>query len=83
MSNKIYVGNLPYSTTEDDLRTEFSECGEIERVQLITDRDTGRSKGFAFISFESAEALTSALDKNNQDLQGRSMRVNKAIEKDR
>lgn len=83
MSNKIYVGNLPYATTEEDLRTEFSECGEVERVQLITDRETGRSKGFAFITFSSGDALESALEKNNKDLQGRAIRVNKAIDKPR
>ena len=51
MSKKIYVGNLSYSTTSDDLQNEFSDCGEIEKVQLITDRETCRSKGFAFITF--------------------------------
>ena len=47
--NKIYVGNLPFSTTEEDLRTEFSSYGEIQDIRLITDRETGRSKGFAFV----------------------------------
>lgn len=83
MSKKIYVGNLSYSTTSDDLQNEFSDCGEIEKVQLITDRETGRSKGFAFITFTSASALDAALEKNNQDVQGRAIRVNKAIEKPR
>ncbi len=83
MSNKIYVGNLSYDTGEDDLRTEFSECGEVENIQLITDRDTGRSKGFAFVTFTTEEALEAALEKNNVELQGRSLRVNKAIEKPR
>lgn len=83
MANKIYVGNLPYSTTEDDLRNEFSECGEIERVQLITDRETGRSKGFAFVTFTSEDAMAAALEKNNSELQGRALRINKAIEKPR
>ncbi len=83
MSKKIYVGNLSYSTTSDDLQNEFSDCGEIEKVQLITDRETGRSKGFAFITFISASALDAALEKNNQDVQGRAIRVNKAIEKPR
>jgi cold-inducible RNA-binding protein len=83
MSNKIYVGNLPYTTTEDDLSNEFSSAGEVERVQLITDRETGRSKGFAFVSFTSADAVEAALEKNGQEIQGRSIRVNKAQEKQR
>ena len=68
MSNKIYVGNLPYSTTEEDLKQEFSDCGDISDVRLITDRETGRSKGFAFITFTSAEALDAALEMNNKDI---------------
>lgn len=83
MSNKAYVGNLPYQTTEEDLTNEFSSCGNVERVQLIIDRETGRSKGFAFITFDSPEALEAALQKNNQEIEGRAIRVNKAIEKDR
>lgn len=83
MSNKIYVGNLPYTTSEDDLSNEFASAGEVERVQLITDRETGRSKGFAFISFTSADAVESALEKNGQEIQGRAIRVNKAQEKQR
>jgi cold-inducible RNA-binding protein len=83
MSNKVYVGNLSYESTEDDIRNEFTDCGQIDRVQLITDRDTGRSKGFAFVTFESGESLDAALEKNNVELQGRSIRVNKAIDKPR
>jgi cold-inducible RNA-binding protein len=83
MANKIYVGNLPYSTTEDDLNEEFSSAGAVERVQLITDRETGRSKGFAFITFESEDSVQGALEKNGAELQGRSIRVNVAQEKQR
>ncbi|RAP38956.1 RNA-binding protein [Candidatus Marinamargulisbacteria bacterium SCGC AAA071-K20] len=81
--NKIYVGNLPYETTEEDLKNEFSTCGEVERVQLIMDRETGRSKGFAFVTFGAGETLDSALEKNGADIQGRSMRVNVAQDKPR
>ena len=48
---KLYVGNLPYNTTEDDLRTLFSQYGNVDSVAVITDRDTGRSKGFGFVEF--------------------------------
>ena len=77
-NNKVYVGNLPYQTEEDDLRTEFSSCGEIEDVNIIMDRDTGRSKGFAFITFVSPDSLSAALEKNETEFQGRTIRVNQA-----
>jgi cold-inducible RNA-binding protein len=83
MENKVYVGNLPYSTTEEELQELFSSCGEVERAQLITDRDTGRSKGFAFVTFATKEALDSALERNGEELSGRALRINKAQEKQR
>jgi RNA recognition motif-containing protein len=81
MQHKIFVGNLAFSTEEDALRREFEDCGEITDLKLITDRETGRSKGFAFITFDTAEALEAALEKNNKELDGRNLRVNKAEEK--
>ncbi len=75
----IYVGNLPYSTTEDELRDLFVEFGEVVRVNIITDRDTGQSKGFAFIEMPTqseAEAAVGALNESN--LKGRTLRVNEA-----
>lgn len=83
MSNKVYVGNLPYSTTEESLKDEFSACGEVTELRLISDRETGRSKGFAFITFGDEAAFEKALEKNNQEIDGRAIKVNKAEEKPR
>ena len=80
-NNKIYIGNLPYTTTEDDLRETFGQYGEIQEVKLITDRETGRSKGFAFVTFTEESAMEAAFEKNGQELGGRTLRVNKAEEK--
>ncbi|MGD9317755.1 MAG: RNA-binding protein, partial [Anaerolineae bacterium] len=60
MSKNLYVGNLSYDTTEDTLRTQFAEFGEIESVNLITDRYTGRSRGFAFVEMATEEAAQAA-----------------------
>ncbi|MFT4564071.1 MAG: cold-inducible RNA-binding protein [Gammaproteobacteria bacterium] len=79
--NKLYVGNFPYSVDEDQLRDMFSPYGEIEELALIMDRETGRSKGFAFITFATQQAAESALEKNGIDLSGRALRVNMAQEK--
>jgi cold-inducible RNA-binding protein len=79
--NKIYVGNLPFNTTEEDLKSEFSSYGDIQDVRLITDRETGRSKGFAFVTFGSGDAMEAALAKNGEELGGRALRVNKAERK--
>ena len=78
MSNKrIYVGNLPFSATEDEIRDTFAEYGTVVGVSLITDRETGRARGFGFVEMESgAEEAINAL--NNQDMGGRSLRVNEA-----
>lgn len=79
--NKLYVGNFPYSVDEDQLRELFSPYGEIDELALIMDRETGRSKGFAFITFATQQAAESALEKNGVDLAGRALRVNMAQEK--
>ena len=79
MTTKLYVGNLSYKTTEDTLRTAFAEFGEVTSVNLITDRDSGRSKGFGFVEFrddQEANAAIAAL--NGTDLRGRSINVNQA-----
>ncbi len=75
---KIYVGNLPYSATEDQLRALFTEHGAIESVAVITDRQTGRARGFGFVemSSEDAEAAIAAL--NGHSLDGRNLKVNEA-----
>lgn len=75
----IYVGNLPYSTTDDELRELFEEFGEVASASVILDRDTGRSRGFGFVEMPSqaeAEAAISAL--NQKDLGGRALNVNQA-----
>ena len=78
MSKRIYVGNLPFSATEDEVRDLFSQHGTVESVDLITDRYTGRPRGFGFVEMEdeAADAAISAL--NNASLNGRSLRVNEA-----
>ncbi len=75
----IYVGNISWGTTEDDLRQAFEEYGSVTSVNIITDRDTGRSKGFAFVEMENAsdaEGAIAGIDGNSVD--GRNLRVNEA-----
>ena len=75
----IYVGNLAYSITDEDLREAFGEFGEVSRASVIMDRDTGRSKGFGFVEMpdnSQAEAAINGL--NEKDLSGRPIRVNEA-----
>jgi cold-inducible RNA-binding protein len=78
LSKKIYVGNLPFSATEDQVREMFAQHGEVESVAMINDRDTGRFRGFCFVEMEdeSAQQAISALD--GQDFDGRSIKVNEA-----
>ena len=76
--NKLYVGNLVYQVSEGDLRNLLSSCGEIADLRLITDRDTGRSKGFAFVTFADSAGKEAALKLNGQDYQGRPLRINEA-----
>jgi len=76
---KLYVGNLSYNTTEDELRDIFAAYGQPDSVKVITDRDTGRSKGFGFVEFandQEARAAISGL--NGKDLGGRALTVNEA-----
>ncbi|MGD9146970.1 MAG: RNA-binding protein [Anaerolineae bacterium] len=79
MTKNLYVGNLSYDTTEDTLRTQFAEFGEIESVNLITDRYTGRSRGFAFVEMateEAAQAAKSAM--NGKMVDERELKVDNA-----
>ena len=79
MSRKLYIGNLPYSATEQTILSKFSACGTVESVKLITDRDTGRSKGFGFIEMGSESEARAAIETlNNTDFDGRPLRVNEA-----
>lgn len=75
---KIYVGNLPWSTTEDDLRQIFAAYGSVESVAVITDRDTGRSRGFGFVEMDAEDADKAIAGANGQDMGGRALRVNEA-----
>lgn len=79
MESKLYVGNLSYSTTEDDLRQLFSQAGNVKSVSVIKDRDTGRSKGFAFVEMGSDDDAQKAISQfNGQSFQDRSLKVNVA-----
>jgi RNA recognition motif-containing protein len=75
----IYVGNLTYEVTENDLRNVFSEYGTVNKVNVIMDKMTGKSKGFAFVEMENDDEGQEAIDKaNNLELQGRNLKVNLA-----
>ncbi len=79
MESKLYVGNLSYNVTEDQLRELFSQAGQIKDVALITDRQTGRSKGFGFVEFATQEEAQKAIELfNNHELDGRPLTVNVA-----
>lgn len=75
----IYVGNLPHEVTQDDLSNVFSEYGNVKRVQLPTDRETGRPRGFGFVEMETEEAETAAIEAlDGAEWMGRALKVNKA-----
>jgi RNA recognition motif-containing protein len=79
MSKKLYVGNLSYATTEDELRTLFTEVGPVASVAVITDRMTGQSKGFAFVEMETPQAAQEAIERfNNSTVNERRLTVNEA-----
>ncbi len=84
MSKKIYVGNLPFSSTEADLKEVFSRHGGVESVAVITDRETGRPRGFAFVEMEDESAAQDAIRAlDGTDLGGRNIKVNEAQDKNR
>jgi RNA recognition motif-containing protein len=77
MSKNLYVGNLPFGTTADDLREEFSKFGTVTRAQIVTDRETGRSRGFGFV--EMADGAEQAIEGlHGKQFQGRALTVNEA-----
>jgi cold-inducible RNA-binding protein len=78
MSKRIYVGNLSYQTTEGDLSTLFEQVGQVDSVNVITDRDTGRSKGFAFVEMSGEDADKAIAQLNGQEIDGRALTVNEA-----
>lgn len=80
----IFVGNLNYAITEDDMREIFEEYGELSSVKLITDKFTGRSKGFGFVEMPDADEAKKAIEElNGAEVEGRTMVVNESIEKKR
>ena len=79
MGKKLYVGNLPYTATEQALTDSFSECGTVTSVKIITDRETGRSKGFGFVEMDSDDEANSAIEKmNGFSMGGREINVSEA-----
>lgn len=81
MQNQLFVGNLAFSTTKEDLEAAFAVYGPVVEVKIPTDRDTGRVRGFAFVTFENQQSAEKALAMDGQDLNGRPIRVNVAQEK--
>jgi RNA recognition motif-containing protein len=79
MGKKLYVGNLPFSATDSSLSDAFSECGTVTSSRIITDRDSGRSKGFGFVEMSTESEAQAAIAKfNGADWEGRAMTVNEA-----
>ena len=78
MSKKIYVGNLSFQTTEHDLSVLFEQIGPVESVTIITDRDTGRSKGFGFVEMGNEDAEQAIAQLNGRQIDGRTLTVNAA-----
>ena len=78
MSKRIYVGNLSYQTTEHDLTNLFEQVGQVDSVNLIMDRDTGRSKGFAFVEMNGEDADKAIAQFNGTEINGRALTVNEA-----
>ena len=76
---KMYVGNLAFSVKNSDLENLFAECGTVKSAQVITDRESGRSKGFGFVEMSSTSEMEAAIEKfDGADLDGRAIKVNKA-----
>lgn len=81
MAKTIYVGNLPFNTTEADVRTLFEEYGTVHEVKMITDRGTGRFRGFGFVEMDDEEADAAISKLDGVDFGGRTLRVNEARER--
>jgi RNA recognition motif-containing protein len=83
MGKRLYVGNLPYSVTSDELQEMFGQHGNVTSAQVVSDRETGRSKGFGFVEMSTDEEATSAIENlNGKDMGGRSLTVNEARPKE-
>jgi RNA recognition motif-containing protein len=84
MGNKLYVGNLSFNTRENDLQTLFSSYGTVVSARIITDRDTGSSKGFGFVEMDTDAAASAAIAATNgKEVDGRQIKVNEATDKPR
>jgi RNA recognition motif-containing protein len=80
---QIYVGNMSYGTTEESLTALFSQYGEVSSVKLITDRETGRAKGFGFVAMDDNSAALKAIEElNGKEVDGRTLRINEAKPKE-
>jgi cold-inducible RNA-binding protein len=80
---KLYVGNLPFTVTEEAVRTLFAPHGSVEKISLINDRETGRPRGFGFVEMSNADASRAMQQLNGQDFEGRPLKVNEAQDKPR
>ena len=83
MSKKLYVGNLSFNSTEDGVRAQFANFGEVISVNLITDRETGRLRGFGFVEMDEEGAKAAIAGMNGKELDGRNLKVNEAEDKPR
>ncbi|UCF46053.1 MAG: RNA-binding protein [Myxococcales bacterium] len=82
MSKKLFVGSLSWNTTSDQLRNAFAACGEVTEVKVVMNRDTGRSRGFGFVTYESEQGAARAIETlDGSTLDGRSIRVDRANER--
>jgi RNA recognition motif-containing protein len=81
MNKSLYVGNLPYDASEDDIRSAFSAHGQVHSVKVVTDRETGRPRGFAFVEMSEGDAESAVKAMNGKDFGGRALRVNEANER--
>ena len=80
---KLYVGNLPFTATEDAVRNLFAPHGTVEKISLISDRDTGRARGFGFVEMSNADASRAMQALNGQDFDGRALKINEAQDRPR
>jgi RNA recognition motif-containing protein len=80
---KLYVGNLPFTATEDGVRALFAPHGTVEKISLISDRDTGRPRGFGFVEMSNADASRAMQALNGTDFEGRSLKINEAQDRER
>ncbi len=82
-SKKVFVGSLAWATTDDSLADFFSQCGDVVEAKVITDRETGRSRGFGFVTFDSEDSSQKAVNLSGEELDGRSIHVDYAKDRQR